>query len=53
MTWTEGVIQITDTISIGGGYLGIILAIIGGLICLSVIVSYCLGVWAIINEFKK
>ena len=53
MTWTEGVIQVTDTISIGGGYLGIILAIIGLLICLSVIVLYCVAIWGMVNEFKK
>lgn len=53
MTWTEGVIQITDTISIGGGYLGIIFAIIGLLINLSVIVLYCAAICAMVDEFKK
>lgn len=53
MTWTEGVIQVTDTISIGGGYLGIILAIIGLLVNLSVIALYCVAICGMVDEFKK
>ena len=39
-TWTEGVIHISDTISIGGGFFGLLTAIIAVLVCLVIMLLY-------------
>lgn len=45
MTWTEGTIQLTETIIINGGYLGIISFGSIVLVCFSLLFLWGIGGW--------
>lgn len=45
MTWTEGTIQLTETIIINGGYLGIISFGLIVLVCFGLLFLWGIGGW--------
>ena len=50
MTWTEGTIQLTETIIINGGYWGIITFCLLQLVILGVLLMYGYAMWMICDE---
>lgn len=53
MTWTEGTLQISDTIAIYGGYLGIISFSVFVLLMLAIIIFLSLVVGTLLSSTLK
>ena len=53
MTWTEGTTQISDTIFIGCGYLGLILSVVLTLIAIITIILLCLAFGTLLSSVLK
>lgn len=53
MTWTEGTLQISDTIVIYGGYLGIISFSVFILLMLTIIIFFSLALGTLLSSALK
>lgn len=53
MTWTEGTLQINDTITIYGGYWGIISFSVFILLMLAIIIFLCLAFGTLLSSTLK
>jgi len=53
MTWTEGTLQISDTITIYGGYLGIISFSVFILLMLAIIIFFSLAIGTLLSTTLK
>lgn len=53
MTWTEGTLQISDTITIYGGYWGIISFSAFILLMLTIIIFLCLAIGTLLSTTLK
>lgn len=53
MTWTEGTLQISDTITIYGGYLGIISFSVFILLMLAFIILFSLAIGKLLSDTLK
>ena len=53
MTWTEGALRISDTITIYGGYLGIISFSVFILLMLAIIIFFSLAIGTFLSDTLK
>lgn len=53
MTWTEGVLRISDTFAIDGGYLGIISAAVFVIVIILYLLFVCAVVYMIGDTFNE